>query len=64
MAQCEEYPYCGHELGCYPSVREDSIEPVHRRCMCGAKIPLWNPANACDSCMWGVEETIVIILED
>ena len=50
MSQCEDFPCCGHELGCCPDFSE-SGEQLNMICVCGAKLPIDNPVSICDSCL-------------
>ena len=61
MARCEDFPCCGHELGCCPDF-EDGVQ-VNMKCVCGATVPIDSPSSLCDHCLnseeWEtVEESI------
>ncbi len=49
---CEDYPCCGHELGCCPDFDEDGKQ-LNMKCVCTATLPLNNPSSLCDSCLRG-----------
>ena len=50
MAQCEDFPACGHELGCCPDF-DESGRQLNMVCVCGAKLPINNPSSLCDHCL-------------
>ena len=50
MARCEDYPCCGHELGCCPDY-DGSGRQLNMVCVCGAKLPIDNRSSICDSCL-------------
>ena len=50
MAQCEDFPCCGHEPGCCPSF-DESGRQINMICACGAELPVDNPVSLCDSCL-------------
>jgi len=50
MARCEDYPCCGHELGCCPDFDENGKQ-LNMRCVCGATIPIDSRSSLCDSCL-------------
>ena len=50
MARCEDYPCCGHELGCCPDYDDDGRQ-LNMKCTCGASVPVDNRYSLCDSCM-------------
>ena len=35
MARCEDFPCCGHELGCCPDFDEETGEQLNMICVCG-----------------------------
>lgn len=46
---CEDFPCCGHELGCCPDfVNGRQINMV---CVCGARLPINNPTSICNACL-------------
>ena len=51
MARCEDFPCCGHELGCCPDYDAETGEQLNMVCVCGAKLPIDNPSSICDGCM-------------
>lgn len=50
MARCEDFPCCGHELGCCPDYGPDGRQ-LNMVCTCGAKLPIDNPVSICDGCL-------------
>ncbi len=50
MARCEDYPCCGHELGCCPDY-DASGRQLNMICTCGAKLPVTNRYSICDACL-------------
>ncbi len=50
MARCEDFPCCGHELGCCPDFDENGKQ-LNMVCVCGAKLPVNAPYSICSSCM-------------
>lgn len=51
---CEDYPCCGHELGCCPDFDEDGRQ-LNMICVCGAKLPVNNRSSLCNGCLYGPE---------
>jgi hypothetical protein len=51
MARCEDFPACGHELGCCPDYDEETGAQLNMVCVCGAKLPVDNRFSICDSCL-------------
>ena len=51
MAYCEDFPCCGHELGCCPDRDPETGEQVNMKCTCGAVLPLNNPYSICNGCL-------------
>jgi hypothetical protein len=51
MARCEDFPCCGHELGCCPDFDSETGEQLNMVCTCGAKLPVDNRVSICDSCL-------------
>lgn len=49
MAQCEDFPCCGHEMGCCPDF-DESGRQVNMKCTCGATVPLGGP-SLCEGCL-------------
>lgn len=50
MARCEDFPCCGHELGCCPDF-DESGRQLNMVCTCGAKVPLTSRYSICEGCM-------------
>jgi len=50
MAMCEDFPCCGHEMGCCPRFSE-SGEQLDMVCTCGARLPVTNRYSICDRCL-------------
>ena len=48
--RCEDYPCCGHELGCCPDFDEDGNQ-LDMKCVCGASVPLNNHVSICNGCL-------------
>ena len=48
--RCEDYPCCGHELGCCPDYSE-SGQQLNMKCTCGASVPLNSRYSICEGCM-------------
>lgn len=51
MARCEDFPCCGHELGCCPDYDEETGEQLNMVCTCGAKLPVNARFSICDGCL-------------
>ena len=51
MARCEDFPCCGHELGCCPNYDEKTGKQIDMVCTCGARLPVTNRYSICDSCL-------------
>lgn len=51
MAQCQDWPCCGHELGCCPDYDPETGEQLNMICTCGAKLPINNRSSLCDGCL-------------
>lgn len=47
---CEDYPCCGHELGCCPDY-DESGRQINMRCTCGAVLPVNRSSSLCDACL-------------
>ena len=47
---CEDFPCCGHELGCCPSFNENG-EQVDMVCVCGKRLPISRKSSICDGCL-------------
>lgn len=50
MARCEDFPCCGHELGCCPDYDEAGNQ-LNMVCTCGAKLPINSRYSICRGCM-------------
>jgi len=50
MARCEDFPCCGHELGCCPDYDKGGRQ-LNMVCVCGAKLPIDNRSSCCDTCL-------------
>lgn len=51
MAKCEDFPCCGHELGCCPDFDKETGEQLNMVCVCGIKLSMKSRSSICDSCM-------------
>lgn len=54
MAQCEDFPCCGHENGCCPDY-DESGKQTNMVCTCGAKLPVDNRSSLCAACLYDME---------
>ena len=50
MAMCEDFPCCGHEMGCCPRF-DDAGRQLDMVCTCGARLPVDNPVSICNGCL-------------
>lgn len=50
MARCEDFPCCGHEMGCCPDF-DESGRQLNMKCTCGATVPLGSRSSLCSSCL-------------
>lgn len=50
MARCEDFPCCGHDLGCCPD-RDEHGRVTAMRCACGAPVPKRSRWSLCDGCV-------------
>ena len=50
MARCEDFPCCGHELGCCPDF-DESGRQLNMVCTCGAKLPITSRYSICEGCL-------------
>jgi hypothetical protein len=50
MARCEDFPCCGHELGCCPDF-DESGRQLNMVCTCGAKLPITSRFSICEGCL-------------
>ena len=55
MARCEDFPCCGHELGCCPDYDENGKQ-LNVICVCGAKLPANSRYSICKGCMNRLDE--------
>jgi hypothetical protein len=51
MAYCEDFPCCGHELGCCPDFDPDTGKQLNMKCTCGATVPLHSASSLCAGCL-------------
>lgn len=51
MAMCEDFPCCGHEMGCCPSFDPETGQQLNMRCICGATLPVNAPSSICQGCL-------------
>jgi hypothetical protein len=47
---CEDFPCCGHEMGCCPRF-DDAGRQLDMVCTCGARLPVNNPTSICNGCL-------------
>lgn len=50
MARCEDFPCCGHEMGCCPDY-DKSGNQLNMKCVCGAAVSLHSPSSLCYTCL-------------
>ena len=50
MARCEDFPCCGHELGCCPDY-DAAGRQLNMKCVCGATLPVNARFSICAGCM-------------
>lgn len=55
MAKCEDWPCCGHELGCCPDFDENG-QQLNMKCVCGATVPLGSGSSLCQTCLMVSED--------
>ena len=48
--RCEDFPCCGHELGCCPDF-DESGRQLNMKCTCGATVPLNSSSSLCGPCL-------------
>jgi len=53
MTHCEDFPSCGHEMGCCPDFDPDTGAQLNMKCVCGATVPLSSSSSLCGPCLWG-----------
>lgn len=51
MARCEDFPCCGHELGCCPDYDKETGQQLNMKCICGATVPIDSQYSICPSCL-------------
>jgi len=51
MAYCEDFPCCGHEMGCCPDFDEDTGKQLNMKCTCGATISIDSRYSICKGCL-------------
>ena len=51
MSTCEDFPACGHELGCCPDFDAATGRQLNMRCTCGAEVPLTSRVSICAGCL-------------
>lgn len=56
MTYCEDFPCCGHELGCCPDFDPETGQQLNMKCVCGASVPLTSRSSLCSGCLHGPEE--------
>lgn len=47
---CEDFPCCGHELGCCPDF-DSAGRQLNMKCVCGATVPLTSRSSLCGPCL-------------
>lgn len=50
MRRCEDFPCCGHELGCCPDF-DESGRQLNMICTCGAVVPITSRYSICEGCL-------------
>lgn len=55
MPRCEDFPCCGHEMGCCPDY-DESGQQLNMKCTCGATVPLTSRYSICEGCMERMNE--------
>ncbi len=55
MSRCEDFPCCGHELGCCPDF-DESGRQLNMKCVCGATVPIESRSSICDGCLRGGDD--------
>jgi len=48
---CEDFPCCGHELGCCPDFDPETGAQLNMVCTCGARVPLTSKVSVCIGCL-------------
>jgi hypothetical protein len=49
--RCEDFPCCGHEMGCCPDFDSETGAQLNMICVCGAKLPVNARFSICAGCM-------------
>lgn len=52
MARCEDFPCCGHEMGCCPDFDPETGAQLNMKCVCGASVPLTSRSSLCQGCLY------------
>lgn len=69
MSRCEDFPCCGHEMGCCPDFCPETGRQLNMKCVCSAPVPLGG-SSLCEGCLrgdpeeWGYDEWNYPPLED
>ena len=50
--RCEDFPCCGHELGCCPDFDPETGRQLDMKCVCGASVPLTSRYSLCVGCLY------------
>ena len=50
---CEDFPCCGHELGCCPDYDPDTGKQLNMKCVCGATVDINSRYSICNGCLSG-----------
>lgn len=50
MARCEDFPCCGHEVGCCPDY-DAAGNQLNMVCTCGARLPVTSRYSICNGCL-------------
>ena len=49
---CEDFPCCGHQLGCCPDFDPETGRQLNMKCVCGASVPLTSAYSLCQGCLY------------
>lgn len=49
--RCEDFPCCGHEMGCCPDFDSETGAQLNMVCVCGAKVPVDSSYSLCSYCL-------------
>jgi len=55
MMRCEDWPCCGHELGCCPHY-DESGRQTDMVCTCGTRLPVESQYSICPACLRAGDE--------